>query len=207
MLLKMPMVPTILLAHLTESDQRAYALADNAFAERSGWSKNLLWDEVTALFEDGYDLSILGFEEVKIESLLLLDSEALNSSGRCRGKRRQGRRKGHDAGERLLSDVQMKRGHQLVLGISALVPASLARTSAAPIADHGRIQAVLECGRHRPLCRCYDSGTGDGIQRDVCASADHPIAFHIRVERSCHMVCWREARRYNGRSLLPPPPR
>lgn len=73
LLLKMPTVPTILLAHLSESDRRAYALADNAIAERSGWSKELLRNEVTALFEDGYDLTLLGFEEVKIESILSLD--------------------------------------------------------------------------------------------------------------------------------------
>ena len=66
MLLKMPMVLTILLAHLTASDRRAYALADNAIAERSGWSKNLLRDEVTVLFEDGYDLSILGLDRKSV---------------------------------------------------------------------------------------------------------------------------------------------
>lgn len=71
--MKLTTVPTILIAHLSESDRRAYALADNAIAERSGWSKELLRSEVTALFEDGYDLTLLGFEEVKIEAMLSFD--------------------------------------------------------------------------------------------------------------------------------------
>ena len=75
LLMKMPTVPTILIAHLSESDRRAYALADNAIAERSGWSKELLRSEVTALFDDGYDLTLLGFEEVKIEAILSLDND------------------------------------------------------------------------------------------------------------------------------------
>ena len=38
-LLGMTMVPTISLEHLSEADRRAYIIADNAIAEKSGWAK------------------------------------------------------------------------------------------------------------------------------------------------------------------------
>src|SRR6516165_1678549 len=39
-------VPVVVLDHLTETQKRAYILADNQLAELAGWDKELLADEV-----------------------------------------------------------------------------------------------------------------------------------------------------------------
>lgn len=54
-------VPIIRVKFLTDADRRAFALAENRIAELSGWDETLLAEELTILFEDGYDLEITGF--------------------------------------------------------------------------------------------------------------------------------------------------
>lgn len=69
-------VPVIRLDHLDDAQQRAYVLADNRLAEDAGWDEELLAAELQALAEDGYDLSLTGFNDDEIEDLLAgLDAE------------------------------------------------------------------------------------------------------------------------------------
>ena len=63
-------VPVIELAHLSESQKRAYVLADNRLALQAGWDKELLALEVADLSELGVDLASLGFEAAEIDALL-----------------------------------------------------------------------------------------------------------------------------------------
>lgn len=60
-LLKLDKVPAIRVQFLSETDRRAYALAENRIAELSGWDDDLLAEELTFLFEGGFDLEITGF--------------------------------------------------------------------------------------------------------------------------------------------------
>jgi DNA modification methylase len=70
-------VPTITLGHLSEAQRRAYIMADNAIAEKAGWSKELLKSELQGLVEIGYDVELTGFDTLEIDTLLSLDhSEA-----------------------------------------------------------------------------------------------------------------------------------
>jgi DNA modification methylase len=69
-------VPTITLGHLSEAQRRAYILADNAIAEKAGWSKSLLKAELQGLLEIGYDVELTGFDTLEIDSLLSLDDGA-----------------------------------------------------------------------------------------------------------------------------------
>lgn len=66
-------VPVITLANMTEAQRRAYVIADNALAEKAGWSKDLLRSELAGLIELGYDIELTGFDTVEIDSLLSLD--------------------------------------------------------------------------------------------------------------------------------------
>ncbi len=59
--LKLREVPVIRMKFLSETDRRAFALADNRIAELAGWDENLLAEELTFLLEDGCDLEITGF--------------------------------------------------------------------------------------------------------------------------------------------------
>jgi DNA modification methylase len=63
-------VPVIELAHLTETQRRAYILADNKLAEQAGWDKALLALELGDLQDMAVDLASLGFEVGELEALL-----------------------------------------------------------------------------------------------------------------------------------------
>jgi DNA modification methylase len=66
-------IPVIRVSHLTETELRAYALADNQLATKSGWDRELLSLEFSdlqiALPEIGLDLTMLGFETNEIDSV------------------------------------------------------------------------------------------------------------------------------------------
>jgi DNA modification methylase len=68
-------LPVIRLSHLTESEVRAYMLADNKLAEKAGWDRELLaveFEELQiALPEIGLELGITGFEPQEVDSVLL----------------------------------------------------------------------------------------------------------------------------------------
>lgn len=60
-------VPVIRAKFVTEADRRAFALAENRIAELSGWDDKLLAEELTFLFEDGYELEITGFSTADLD--------------------------------------------------------------------------------------------------------------------------------------------
>jgi ParB-like chromosome segregation protein Spo0J len=64
-------VPTIALAGLTAAQKRAYVIADNKLALNAGWDYELLSSEITGLENDGFDLSLLGFDESELGNILL----------------------------------------------------------------------------------------------------------------------------------------
>lgn len=65
-------VPVLQLEHLTETELRAYVVADNRLAEKAGWDYDLLATEFQALEDDSFDLSLTGFEVADLD--LMLDS-------------------------------------------------------------------------------------------------------------------------------------
>ncbi|MDZ4678409.1 MAG: site-specific DNA-methyltransferase [Oligoflexia bacterium] len=69
-ILGMKEVPVIVLDHLTPSQKRAYIIADNRLALNSGWDDTLLSEELKALELDGFDLSVLGFQDSELDELL-----------------------------------------------------------------------------------------------------------------------------------------
>lgn len=63
-------VPCIRLSHLTETQVRAYVIADNKLALNAGWDKDLLGLELSDLREADYNLDLLGFDAAAIEAAL-----------------------------------------------------------------------------------------------------------------------------------------
>lgn len=63
-------VPVIILDHLSETQKRAYILADNKLAENAGWDDEMLALELNALSDDGVDPELLGFAEDELMRLL-----------------------------------------------------------------------------------------------------------------------------------------
>ena len=69
-LLGIDAVPTCQLAHLSETDKRAYILADNKLAEKAGWDKELLAIELQGLIELDVDIELTGFDTSEIDIIL-----------------------------------------------------------------------------------------------------------------------------------------
>jgi DNA modification methylase len=69
-------VPVIVLDHLSETQRRAYVLADNRLALSAGWDDELLASELAALDGDGFDLGLIGFSEQELAALLAETDES-----------------------------------------------------------------------------------------------------------------------------------
>lgn len=63
-------VPVIVLDHLTDAQKRALVIADNKLALNAGWDFELLENEVRGLDDDGFDLTLLGFDESELSKML-----------------------------------------------------------------------------------------------------------------------------------------
>lgn len=63
-------VPVVVLDHLSETQRRAYVLADNKLAMNAGWDEQLLAAELRELEDEGLDLALVGFSDEELETLL-----------------------------------------------------------------------------------------------------------------------------------------
>ena len=68
-------VPVIVLDHLSETEKRAYLLADNKLAELSSFDDDLLRAELAELRDADIDLGSLGFDDNEL-AVLLADAES-----------------------------------------------------------------------------------------------------------------------------------
>jgi len=63
-------VPVIKLPHLTPEQKKAYVIADNKLALNATWDTDQLMAELKLLEDDGMDLTVLGFSEAELASLV-----------------------------------------------------------------------------------------------------------------------------------------
>lgn len=63
-------VPTIDCSDMTESQKKAYIIADNKLALNAGWDTAMLTIEMQELQEEGFDLDLLGFDDKELNALL-----------------------------------------------------------------------------------------------------------------------------------------
>lgn len=68
-------VPTITLRGLTDTQKRAYVIADNKMALNAGWDEKMLLEELKDILDDGFDLKLTGFDGDELEQLLKEDME------------------------------------------------------------------------------------------------------------------------------------
>src|SRR6266478_6446349 len=74
--LQLQQVPVIVLDHLTETQKRAYILADNQLALNAGWDETLLAVELAALQNEDFNLDLIGFEDEELARLLAAQDAA-----------------------------------------------------------------------------------------------------------------------------------
>ena len=63
-------VPVVVLDHLSETQRRAYVLADNRLALNAGWDERTLAAELRDLEVEGVDLALVGFSDDELDDLL-----------------------------------------------------------------------------------------------------------------------------------------
>lgn len=68
--LGLPEVPVVVLDHLSETQRRAYIIADNKLALNAGWDEKMLAGELHELEKEGTDLALIGFSDEELEALL-----------------------------------------------------------------------------------------------------------------------------------------
>ena len=68
-------VPVVVLDHLTETQKRAYILADNRISENAGWDEEVLAAELRDLQAADLRIDVLGFSENDLARLLPDDEE------------------------------------------------------------------------------------------------------------------------------------
>lgn len=78
-LLGLESVPCIRLSHLSETQKKAYVIADNKLALNAGWDDELLKLELSDLRNDGFDIDLTGFSRDEIS--ILLDDDDLDEQG------------------------------------------------------------------------------------------------------------------------------
>jgi DNA modification methylase len=68
-------VPVVVLDHLSETQRRAYIIADNKLALNAGWDETVLAAELRELEREGLNLGVVGFSDQELEDLLVEDPE------------------------------------------------------------------------------------------------------------------------------------
>src|SRR5258708_3098229 len=69
-LLNIKTVPTVRLSHLSQSEKKAYILADNRLAEKAGWDNEVLAIELQGLVDLGFDVLLTGFEPAEVDIII-----------------------------------------------------------------------------------------------------------------------------------------
>lgn len=129
-LLKLAEVPVIPLDHLSESQKRAYVIADNKLAELAGWDEEMLKLELSDLRNEDFNLDLIGFSQEEIDNLLNLGENSEKS----------GLTDDDEAPEvtenpvSRLGDVWILGNHRLMCGDS-IAPADVERLMAGAKAD------------------------------------------------------------------------
>ena len=70
----------MVLDHLTETQRRAYIIADDQIALNAGWNDEMLREQMASLDVDGFNLSLVGFSDGELTAILA-------GAGGCRRRR------------------------------------------------------------------------------------------------------------------------
>lgn len=62
-------VPVVVLDHLSETQKKAYIIADNKLAENAGWDEEILASELADLKNEDFNLDLIGFEDQELEKI------------------------------------------------------------------------------------------------------------------------------------------
>ena len=153
-------VPCVLVEHLTDTQRRAYILADNRLAEQASWNADLVSLELQELKEAGFDLDLTGFDE---SDIILEESTDVQE----------------DAYEPVLpAEPKSRRGQIYQLGLHRLMCGDA--TEAADVAalmDGAEAQLLLT---DPPYNVDYTGGTGEHMKLENDAQGEDAYGDFLR---------------------------
>ena len=144
-------VPCVFVDHLTETQKKAYILADNRFALDAGWDEDMLRVEMEALQGMDFDISLTGFDEAEIADLLSLDDGEAQEDD-------------FDEDAALQAEPFVKAGDLWLLGRHRLLCADSTNTENVKLLMDGKKANV--CITDPPYACNYTGGTGMKIMND-----------------------------------------
>jgi hypothetical protein len=173
--LGMAEVPVIVLDHLTESQRRAFVLADNKLALNAGWDEEMLRVELESLKEEDFDLDIVGFSAEELEVILagpeetregLTDEDAVPEA--------------QETAVSVTGDVWLLGEHRLLCG-DATVLGDVEKVLAGGLADmvftdppynvnYGATMKDKLRGTHRPIANDNLGQNFEQFLRDTCVN-------------------------------------
>lgn len=103
-------VPTIRVDWLTDAQRRAYILADNQLALNAGWDDAILSGELDALRTIGFDLTLVGFTDEKLDAMVAAVDAPPADPDAAPGAPKVSRS--------MLGDVWLLGGHRVICGDS-----------------------------------------------------------------------------------------
>ena len=115
--LKMLKVPVIELKDMTEAQKKAYVIADNRLALNAGWDNAMLTIELQDLQDNGFDLSLTGFDKDELDALLnpIVETEGLTDEDEVPDVPEEPKTK--------LGDIYILGNHRLMCGDSTSIDA------------------------------------------------------------------------------------
>lgn len=105
-------VPCIEASALSDSQRRAYVLADNAIATNAGWDSKLLHIELKNLSDEGFDLTLVGFDDAQICEYLTEETGGLTDPEETPGAGAE------ESATSEVGDVWLLGSHRIVCGDS-----------------------------------------------------------------------------------------
>jgi DNA modification methylase len=115
--LKMDKVPVIELNGMTDAQKKAYVIADNRLALNAGWDNAMLTIELKDLEDEGFDLSLTGFDDSELDALLnpIEETEGLTDEDAVPDVPEEPKTK--------LGDIYILGNHRLMCGDSTSIDA------------------------------------------------------------------------------------
>ena len=115
--LGMTKVPVIELKDMTEAQKKAYVIADNRLALNAGWDNAMLTIELKDLEDEGFDLSLTGFDDSELDALLnpITETEGLTDEDAVPDVPEEPKTK--------LGDIYILGNHRLMCGDSTSIDA------------------------------------------------------------------------------------
>ena len=168
--LGMDKVPVVELQHLTESQRKAYVLADNRIALNSGWDTSMLSLELQDL-KDDIDLSLLGFDPDELDALLnpIEETEGLTDEDAVPDV--------PDEPKTKLGDIYILGNHRLMCGDSTSI------TDVEKLMDGNPVDLIFT---DPPYNVAFNgrSGKHDVIKNDNLSESD----FATFIEEVCNTI-------------------